>query len=130
MLPWGVSAHAGIAGAVIAFGFLLFFYIFKLMGAGDVKFAAALGLATGWKPLFWIWVGASILAAIHAMLIIVTRRSFYWPWLKRFLMGPDKGQRDVDMPSGAMVRINPIPYGAYLSIAAWLVMRDRFNVLY
>lgn len=52
---------------------MLLFYALGLMGAADVKFAAALGLWIGPWPLLWVWVGASLLAGVHALALLVWR---------------------------------------------------------
>ena len=66
--PFGVGWPAALTGFAAAFCFLLLFYATRLMGAGDVKFAAALGLWVGLQPLLPIWIGASLLAALHGAL--------------------------------------------------------------
>jgi prepilin peptidase CpaA len=72
--PFGVSlAQAGL-GVVIGFAILLPFYLLHLMGAADVKIFAVLGAWCGLSVLFEIWVIASILAGVHAaVLMFVTR---------------------------------------------------------
>lgn len=63
--------HIGWADALSAcaatFVFLLLFYAAGLMGAADVKFAAALALWLGLEGMLWTWIGASLLAAVHSI---------------------------------------------------------------
>lgn len=68
-LTWQEAGFAALAG----FATLLLFYLLGLMGAADVKFAAALGLWIGPWPLLWVWVGASLLAGLHALALLAWR---------------------------------------------------------
>lgn len=72
--PLGVGWLEALGAAVAGFLALLVFYAFRLMGAADVKFAAALGLWVGFWPLVWVWVGASLLAGLHALALMTWRR--------------------------------------------------------
>ncbi|MGJ7608886.1 A24 family peptidase [Variovorax sp. LT1R20] len=117
--PVGVGWFDALAGAVLGFGFLLLFYAFNLMGAGDVKFAGALGLWVGWQGLVPIWIGATLLAGMHGVLWLVLQR---WPWFPRLalaLSGPVKESGTHSARSSKRV----IPYAAYLAITAgiWIV---------
>lgn len=68
-LTW-VHALAGGLGGLLA---LTLFYAMGVMGAADVKFATALGLWIGPWPLLWVWVGASLLAGVHALALLAWR---------------------------------------------------------
>lgn len=109
--PFGANGGDLLLGGAAAFGALLFFYFFDLMGAGDVKFAGALGLWFGLSPLLPIWIGASLLAGLHALAWLALRR---WPRLPRLAMALDG--RPGTRVAGRRVR--RIPYAAYLAIAA------------
>lgn len=100
--PFGLRWTESLLGGVIAFGTLLCFYILGLMGAGDVKFAGALGLWVGLQPLLPIWIAASLLAGLHALLWLAFRRR---PGLSR----------GAPAPGGRLPR--DTPYAAYLAIA-------------
>ncbi len=117
--PFGVDWVEAIGGATLGFGFLLLFYATGLMGAGDVKFAGALGLWIGLSALIPVWIGASLMAGVHSALWLALKR---WPFFPRFaqmLAGPPRTPE-----SGASTR-RPriIPYAAYLALAAaaWMV---------
>ncbi|WP_084216983.1 prepilin peptidase [Xenophilus azovorans] len=73
-----VPLHIGWADALSAcaatFVFLLLFYAAGLMGAADVKFAAALALWLGLEGMLWTWIGASLLAAVHSIGLMQMRR--------------------------------------------------------
>lgn len=107
-IGWGIA----IAGALAGFCVLLVFYLLRLMGAGDVKFAGALGLWVGVTPLFPIWVGASLLAGIHAGLWLLLQRWPVWPRLFVALSGKEGREGETGK------RSRQIPYAAYLAISA------------
>jgi prepilin peptidase CpaA len=118
--PFGVGWAAAFIGAAAGFGFLLLFYVTGLMGAGDVKFAGALGLWVGLQALVPIWIAASLLAGVHSVLWLALKR---WPLLPRIaLLLSD--QRPVAQGAGqASGRARFIPYAAYLALATvvWMV---------
>lgn len=72
--PLAVGAVDAAIAFAAAFALLLPFYALKLMGAADVKFAAALGLWLGAWPLLSVWIGASILAGLHGLALLSWRR--------------------------------------------------------
>ncbi|MDR7097042.1 A24 family peptidase [Hydrogenophaga laconesensis] len=106
--PFGLRGPEVLLGGAVAFGGLLCFYAFGLMGAGDVKFAGALGLWVGMQPLLPIWVVASLLAGLHGLLWLVLQRWHVAPRLALALSGRpgDHGRRP-----------RPIPLAAYLAVA-------------
>jgi prepilin peptidase CpaA len=117
--PVGQDWTGALLGAGLGFCFLLVFYALRVMGAGDVKFAAALGLWTGLSALPAIWLIGSLLAALHAALWLALRR---WPVLPRLslaLFGPSSSAEGQPSPR----RVRFIPYAAYLAMAAavWMV---------
>lgn len=117
--PLGHDWRAALFGAGAGFGFLLLFYATGLMGAGDVKFASALGLWVGLPALAPIWIGASLIAGIHSVLWLALRRWPFFPRLALMLAGPSRAAE----PGTSTRRIRVIPYAAYLALvaAAWMV---------
>ncbi|WP_447778592.1 A24 family peptidase [Variovorax boronicumulans] len=117
--PFGIGwSEAGI-GAAGGFCFLLCFYAFGLMGAGDVKFTGVLGLWFGLSALIPIWVIASLMAGAHSLLWLALKRWPFFPRLALMLAGPSRTPE-----SGApTLRPRIIPYAAYLALAAaaWMV---------
>lgn len=87
----------------MAFVALLLFYATRLMGAGDVKFAGALGLWVGLQPLLPIWIGASLLAGVHAAVALLRLRGAPREKFRRH-----------------------IPYAAYMALATlgWMAWRQ------
>lgn len=98
--PLGVDWSGALLAGSVAFAALLIFYGLGLMGAADVKFAAALGLWLGPWPMLWVWIGASLLAAGHALALMAWRRHTGLP----------------------RTRKREIPYAAHLAIVtmAWM----------
>ncbi|MDP9902715.1 A24 family peptidase [Variovorax ginsengisoli] len=109
--------HALIA-SLAAFLFFLVFYAFKVMGAGDVKFAGVLALWVGLTPFTWIWLMASVLAGLHAALFLVSKRQPLPFVLMKLVHGPA-----INDPS-KFVKSKQIPYAGYLALSAiaWLLL--------
>lgn len=121
--PFAISGVEAAIGACAGFAFLLIFYVAGLMGAGDVKFAGALGLWVGLQPLVPIWIGASLMAGAHAVLWLALQRVPYFPRLTNALSGVPPSRSP---GTGAPKRQRHIPFAAYLAIASlgWLIWRD------
>lgn len=117
--PFTQDWTAALLGGGLGFGFLLLFYALGLMGAGDVKFAGALGLWIGSSALLPVWLLASVLASLHAALWLVLQRWPVAPRLSLVLFGPSSRAGGNPPPQ----RVRFIPYAAYLALAAavWMV---------
>lgn len=115
-LPFESGWRASLLGAGVGFGVLLLFYVVGLMGAGDVKFAAALGLWVGAAALLPIWIIASLLAGLHGLLWLVLRRWAALPRLVNVLFGQPA-------VASKVTKTRFIPYAAYLALAtvAWML---------
>jgi len=66
----GADRLSSLAGMGIAFGLTLPGYIFRRFGAGDVKFAAVLGLMLGTARAFELILGASLLMGLAALILL------------------------------------------------------------
>lgn len=119
--PFGVGWSDAAIAMALGFGVLLLFYALRLLGAGDVKFAAALGLWIGTQALLQVWIVASLLAALHSLLWWLLRDLPVWPWVRQLIYSP--AGRKATEQLGEKPR--PIPYAAYLAIAAmtWAAWR-------
>ena len=119
MAPIEQDWTGALLGAGIGFGFLLLFYALRVMGAGDVKFAGALGLWVGLSALPPIWLVGSLLAGLHAALWLALQRWPVFPRLSLALFGPSSSPEGQPAPT----RVRFIPYAAYLALAAavWMV---------
>lgn len=135
MQPFEVPAWKALLGMLVAFAALLPFYALRWMGAGDVKFAAVIGLWLGLSPaLLGIWLGGSLLAGAHGVLVLAWRRAQATPaaqWLQArlplrlaaLLMPPGHPPLPAD---GKRVIERSIPYAGYMALAAiWLVFVHR-----
>ncbi|MEG1769262.1 MAG: A24 family peptidase [Comamonas sp.] len=130
--PFQVPAWKALLGMLVAFAALLPFYALRWMGAGDVKFAAVVGLWLGFSPyLLAIWIGGSLLAGIHGLLVLAHRRlqsSATGNWLQTHLpmraamvlFNPD--HRPAPMDERRQIE-RSVPYAGYMALTAiWLVL--------
>lgn len=117
--PLGHDWTNALLGAGVGFALLLLFYAFGLMGAGDVKFAGALGLWVGLWALLPVWIIGSVFAGLHAGLWLVLQRWPVSPRLSLMLFGPSPSAK----ANPPLTRVRFIPYAAYLALAAavWMV---------
>ena len=131
----GVKPHAvepldRITGMVVAFAALMPFYVMRWMGAGDVKFAAVIGLWWGISPeLLLIWLGGSLLAGLHGLAVTFWRhlqtspvgvwlqchlpRNFY-TLLEGSAISPAPA---VNLADKATIQ-RSIPYAGYMAVVA------------
>src|SRR4029077_9098025 len=63
-----------LLGAGLAFALLLPFWLLKSLGAGDLKFAVALGAYTGPGRLIDILIGSVFVAGVMALLLVIYKR--------------------------------------------------------
>lgn len=96
--PFGIDWAGALLAGAVAFAFLLGFYVLRVMGAGDVKFAGALGLWVGTQALLPIWIGASLMAAVHAGVLLM--------------------QPGVASAGSGTARRRQIPYAGYMALTA------------
>lgn len=124
--PFGISGGDALTGAVAAFLVMLICYAAGWMGAGDVKFAAALGLWVGLPPLLPIWIGAALLAGMHATLWALLLRWPYFPRLFAAMSGRPGPASHPDNEAGQPERQRHVPLAAYLALASvfWLTARN------
>lgn len=96
LLGWTSPFWISVLGAVV--GFLLMFAIALIsrggMGMGDVKFMAMIGAFLGWKGVFYVLFGASLVGSIGGLLYL-------------YLTKQD--------------RKTPIPFGPSMALAALIV---------
>ena len=96
LLEWTSPFGTSVLGAGI--GFLLMFLIALIsrgaMGMGDVKFMAMIGAFLGWKSVFYVLFGASLLGSIGGILYLyITKQD----------------------------RKTPIPFGPSMAVAALIL---------
>lgn len=65
---------ASLLGTALAFALLLPFWLLKSLGAGDVKFAAALGAYTGPGPLIDILILSVFVAGAMALALVIYKK--------------------------------------------------------
>ncbi|MCK9509511.1 MAG: A24 family peptidase [Pigmentiphaga sp.] len=111
---------SALGAALVCFLAFLPLYMFRAMGAADVKFFSLLGFwFASAAPMLFVFVVASLMLAAHT---VIQALSAQWPgvpliWVKRRVAKPSL--------EAAPVRIrNGQPYAAYMAFAAliWVVM--------
>lgn len=130
--PFQVSTWSGLGGMLAAFAALLPFYALRWMGAGDVKFVAVMGLWFGFSPfLLLVWIGGSLLAGLHGLLLLVWRRLQSSPWVgwlqarlplhMATALATPATSRPASTGTRAIER--SIPYAGYMALTAiWIVL--------
>ena len=68
--PRGVPTLTGGSGLAAGFAVTLPGYLARLLGAGDVKLAAVLGLLLGLPALWWALLAAALILGVMALLVI------------------------------------------------------------
>ncbi len=103
LLGWTGTFWASVLGAGV--GFLLMFLIALIsrggMGMGDVKLMAMIGAFLGWKSVFYVLFGASLLGSVGGILYLyITKQD----------------------------RKTPIPFGPSMAVAALVLYFLGFNI--
>lgn len=117
-----IELEPAMTGLVVGFVLMLPLYVFRAMGAGDVKFFAVLGWWLGPAALLPVFVVASVMAGIHA--VVLSAEGSIW-----LVAARDLGQRVVaalPVPSawrggpgaGSSGQQRGIPYAAYMAVGA------------
>lgn len=112
--PW-----PALLGLLIGMVVLLPIYMFGWMGAGDVKFFATLGFLLGAKALLPIWIIGSLIASVHATLILLSRHvllqtALGWRPTQSWLSTSALGKRMAIARQGRQ----GLPYAAWLGVGA------------
>ena len=110
LFSFGISGIDVVIGFSLALSVFMIFYIKGLMGAGDVKFAAVLGMFLGWKVLLPIWAISCAFAIIHG---VVVKYGAYFNFYLRIIEDQVRSKRSV-------------PYVTYLSVATIFVLMWKF----
>jgi len=108
-------------GMLTGFGIYLLLHLLRAMGAGDVKFMAAVGSLVGWRDWFHIFFAAVIVGAIAGLIMAFAKGRLgrtlnnvgYIIWEIGHFRPPHVRREDLDVKSEKALRL---PHGA--SIAA------------
>lgn len=119
MNSYYLSFSNSFIGAFFCFFLFLGFYIFNIMGAGDVKFSFALGVWLGFSNgLVFLILTATILAMLHSIYEIFFKRKV----CEFFLLFKNKG--DSFSFENTTWEKPTIPYAGYMALAAivWMML--------
>ncbi|NLY89433.1 MAG: prepilin peptidase [Firmicutes bacterium] len=96
-MGWKGELPTALIGGVLGGGvlFLIALCYPKGMGMGDVKLLAMIGVYLGWQRIFFVLFLASLLATAVALVLIATKK---------------------------MTRKDPIPFGTFLAVAAFIIL--------
>ena len=116
-----VTTLPHLAGLLLGLCSLLPFHALRWMGAGDVKFFAVLGFLLGWQALLPIWIGASLLAGVHAVAVYSWRGLRQQLPLKLLLLQHNTAHHPALAPALQKMQHarggrEGIPYAAYLGL--------------
>ena len=119
-------ATAGL-GMLTAFGIYLVLYLLHAMGAGDVKFMAAVGSLTGVKVWFYIFFASVIFGAIAGVCLALSKgrltRTFgnvgYIVSEIAHLRPPHVRREDLDVKSEKALRM---PHGAAIAAGIFVII--------
>lgn len=126
--PFQVTPLNGLIGMLVAFAALLPFYALGWMGAGDVKFAAVVGLWLGVSPaLLAIWLGGSVLAGMHGIAVyawsaLQQRPVGLWLQAHSSYFARQTNHAPLTLNFVGRNRARSIPYAGYMAIAAIVLM--------
>lgn len=95
-------------GVIMGFLLLLPAFIFNMVGGGDVKTLAVIGLLTGPRLLWVSFLRGSLLAGTVALIMIAARLSY-------LALSPASRERNAELLSSERTGI---PYAAILALAA------------
>jgi prepilin peptidase CpaA len=123
---WKGLENAGL-GMLTGFGIYLLLYLLRAMGAGDVKFMAAIGSIVGWRWWFQIFFAAVIVGAIAGVLLALSkgrlRRTLgnvgYIVYEIAHLRPPHVRREDLDVKSEKALRM---PHGAAIAAGVFIVI--------
>ncbi|WP_133649125.1 A24 family peptidase [Paraburkholderia flava] len=73
--PFGLTPMQAVTGMIVGLAALLPFYMLGVMGGADVKVFAVLGAWCGIHALLTLWIVASLIAAVHAIALLVITRT-------------------------------------------------------
>ena len=122
---WG-GIKDSLLGTGLAFALLLPFWLLRSLGAGDLKFAAALGAFTGPGRLINILIGSVFVAGVMALVLVIYKRrllqtiknighilislvTFRLPGVHVTLDNPDA----LTIPKGVALALTVVLYGIF-----------------
>lgn len=81
VLDGAAGLESSLAGLLFGFGALLFPYMLGAMGAGDVKFVAAVGAWLGFAPMLSILIVGCLATGAYAIVLMVYHGGYRQTWV-------------------------------------------------
>lgn len=117
ILPVPLDWLAHLGGLAVMLAAALLFYVFGLMGGGDLKLAAAVGLWVGIGSLPQLVVGVALAGGAFTLVLIVLRR------LLTGALVTQGASEQVSLPR-VLLPGEQIPYGVAIAAGGIWVARD------
>jgi prepilin peptidase CpaA len=114
-------------GMLTGFGIYLVLHLLHAMGAGDVKFMAAVGSLVGWREWFHIFIVAVIIGAVAGVILALSKGRLlrtinnvgYIISEIAHLRPPHVRREDLDVKSEKALRM---PHGAAIAAGIFIVV--------
>jgi prepilin peptidase CpaA len=119
--PWR-ALGLSVAGTAIGFAIWIAFYLFGVMGAGDVKFFAAAGAWLGPGATWRAALVAAVVGGLLAVVVLVMEKRL-GVVLRRMALAASSASL-ASLPEQAVVadaKSRPLPYGVALAVGALVV---------
>lgn len=128
MTPKGIGLGYALAGGTSGFLIFLFLYLFKMVGAGDVKLVAATGMFIGWSDMANVCVSILIAGGVVSIFWAILN-SKLTAVLKNIQSGLLQNIRVMQMPQIGQDLLNQVshervPYALAIGLgtAAYILM--------
>lgn len=121
----------GLIAVVLAFGLMLYPYLWGAFGAGDVKFVAAVGAWLGYQLMLPVFLVGCIATGVYALVLLCLHRGFQDAWtniqiaITRIMIlgrqiGADEPERVQTVAQQSERRKRLIPFSAMITLGIFV----------
>ena len=111
----GAPILSAVMAMVLAVLLTLPGYLLKMLGAGDVKMLAVMGLLTGTQFMLLSFVFAGLAAGLALIYCLLAQRSF--PYLNVYL-----ARVDCQLPVPTLFQSKSLPFGSLMALGGGLML--------